>query len=99
MESTATRLVTRQRERRKGVAVSAASAKAALGVGVKVGAGDVCSAAASAKGEPRHNSRVCNNRAAESCEGCDTGIPDPANKLAAKADKLNIIRAVKGRMP
>ena len=96
MESMATRLVTSHRERRKGVAVSAASAKVAEGVEVKERAGEECSDEASARVDPRHNNRGCSNRAEEFCEGCETGGLAPASKLAASADKLNMIRAVNG---
>jgi hypothetical protein len=95
----ATRLVTSHRERRNGVAVSAASAKVASGACENTSAGDSCSEATSANGDPRHSKRGRSNRAEESSEGCDTGVPEPANKLAASADKLNMIRAVKGRAP
>ena len=79
--------------------MSAASAKAASGVGVKERAGDECSDEASAKEDPRHNNRGWSNRAEEFCEGCEIGRLVPARRLAASADRLNIIRAVKVRMP
>ena len=91
----ATVLVTSQRERRNGLAVSAANANAASGAGAKDRTGEACSEGASAKGDPRQSSREWNKRADESCAGCDTGVPVPANRLAASADKLKIIRAVK----
>jgi hypothetical protein len=95
----AIRLDTRQRERRNGVAVNAASAKVASGVGVNESEGDRSADEASTKGDPRHNNRGRSNRDEESCDACDMGVPEPANKLAASADKLNIIRAVKFRAP
>lgn len=90
----ATRLVTRHKERRNGVAVSAASAKVASGAGVKDSTGDACSDAVSAKVAPRQSNRGRNIRADELGEEWETGVPEPANKLAASADRLNIIRAV-----
>lgn len=60
-------------------------------------AGDRCSSTASTNGDPMHNNLGRSNRADESCEACSTGVPEPASKLAARADKLNMIRAVKGR--
>jgi len=85
----ATRLATSHRERRKGVAVSASSAKVASGAGANASAGEACSEDTSAKGVTKRSSR-----GVESCAGCATGVPEPANKLAASADKLNIMRAV-----
>jgi hypothetical protein len=89
----ATRLATSHRERRKGEAVSAVRAKAASGVCAKGRAGDACSEEESAKGTTKRS-----NRGVDSCEGRGIGAPAPANKLAARADKLNIIRAVKCRV-
>ncbi len=91
----ATWLVTRQRERRKGVAVSASSAKVASGAGVNAWTGDECSGAAREKVDPRQSKRGRSNLADELGEEYDTGEPEPANRLAASADKLNMIRAVK----
>ena len=76
------------------MAVNAASAKVASGVLVNECEGDGCSAAASTKGDPRQSNRGRSNRDDESCDACKIGVPGPANKLAASADKLNIIRAV-----
>lgn len=91
----ATKLVTRHKDRRNGVAVSAASAKVASGVGAKERTGDACSEAASANGAPMHSKRGRSRRAEESREEGETGVPAPAKRLAASADKLNMIRAVK----
>lgn len=85
----ATRLATRHSELRKGVAVNAASAKAASGACVNGRSGDACSETDSTKGTTNRK-----YRGVESCEGFTAGVPEPANKLAASADKLNKIRAV-----
>ena len=77
------------------MAVNAASAKVASGVGVKESAGEAWSEAASANGAPRQSKRGRSKRAEESGEEGETGVPAPAKRLAASADKLNMIRAVK----
>ena len=88
MESIATKLATSQRERRNGVAVSAASAKGASARCGNGRVGDACSE------EWTNGATKRSNRGVESCAGCTTGVPEPANKLAASADKLNKMRAV-----
>jgi hypothetical protein len=90
----ATKLETSHSERRNGVAVNAASAKVASAACRKGRAGDACSETESANGAPKHNSRGRSKRGLASSEGCSDGVPEPANKLAASADKLNIMRAV-----
>lgn len=92
MASMATTLDTSHSERRNGVAVSAASAKVASAVWINGRAGEACSAADSTSGTAKRS-----NRGVESCKGWKTGIPEPANKLAASADKLNKMRAVNER--
>jgi hypothetical protein len=82
-------LATKHSELRKGVAVNAASANAASGAFVNGRAGDACSETVSAKGATNRS-----NRGDESCEQGTTGVPEPARRLAASADKLNKIRAV-----
>lgn len=95
MESMATTLVTSQSERRNGVVVRAASAKAAFGVGIDERVGEECSDETRAKVAPRLSNPGRNIRAEESSEGRETGAPEPARRLAARADRLNMIRAVK----
>jgi hypothetical protein len=95
MESIATRLVTIHSDRRNGEAVNAVSENVAPGAGVNDKEGEECSETSSANGAPRHSNRGRNNRAAELGDEGDTGVPAPANRLAASADKLNMIRAVK----
>ena len=85
----ATWLATSQRELRNGVAVSAERANDASGGCENERLGDECSEAERTKGTTKRS-----NRGVESCAGCKTGVPEPANKLAASADKLNIMRAV-----
>ena len=85
----ATTLETSHSERRKGVAVNAASAKVASAVCMKGRAGEACSETESTNGATKRS-----NRGLASSEGCKEGVPEPANKLAARADKLNIMRAV-----
>ena len=85
----ATMLATSHSERRNGVAVSAASAKVASAVCINGLAGEACSPAERTNGATKRS-----KRGVASSEGCKEGVPEPANKLAASADKLNIIRAV-----
>ena len=85
----ATWLATSQSELRNGVAVSAARESAASGGCENDRLGEECSDAERTNGTTKRS-----NRGVESCESCDTGVPEPANKLAASADKLNIMRAV-----
>lgn len=85
----ATKLETSHSERRNGVAVNAASAKVASAVCMKGRAGEACSETESANGATKRS-----KRGLASSDGWSDGVPEPANKLAASADKLNIMRAV-----